>query len=270
MSATTAKASPPASLTRRSVSLGVEVRLAVDGDERALGGEANRRRLADARGRAGDERDLALEASCHDVLPRVGPCGQKMAMGFQGEPVAPGSRSGRPTTMNSKRPSSSQASASSSSWRLSEMHMPMAVSCSGVDRVGHALDVARHGLAVAVGQEGGDAALVHPGHGVDVQPGLSLAGRRVLVAPGAEREAPRVVAGAEDEDVALAEPHALGCLDRLELRAGHRLAGLEPVDPAVAGGIEQHAAADDARSRRRRCCPSPSRARSAVDAGLPL
>ena len=33
-----------------------------------------------------------------------------MAIGFQGEPVAPGRRSGRPTTMNSKRPSCSQAS----------------------------------------------------------------------------------------------------------------------------------------------------------------
>ena len=35
-------------------------------------------------------------------------------------------------------------------------------------------------------------------------------------------------------------------LDRLELRAGHGLAGLEPVDPAVARRIEQDAAADDA------------------------
>jgi hypothetical protein len=61
---------------------------------------------------------------------RTAGAAQKIAIGFQGEPVAPGRRSGRPTTMNSKRPSCSQASASSSSCRLSEMHMPMAVSCS--------------------------------------------------------------------------------------------------------------------------------------------
>ena len=37
-----------------------------------------------------------------------------------------------------------------------------------------------------------------------------------------------------------------GGLDRLELGAGHRLAGLEPVDLAVARRVQQHAAADDA------------------------
>ena len=40
--------------------------------------------------------------------------------------------------------------------------------------------------------------------------------------------------------------HAFGGLDRLELRAGHGLAGLEPVDPAVAGRVQQDAATDDA------------------------
>ena len=54
-----------------------------------------------------------------------------------------------------------------------------------------------------------------------------------------------MVAGAEDEDVALAEPDALGLLDRLELGAGHRLARLQPVDPAEPRHVEQHAAADE-------------------------
>ena len=109
--------------------------------------------------------------------------------------------------------------------------MPIAVSCSGWIGIGHALDVARDRLAVAVGQEGRDLSLVHPRDGVDVEPGLALAGGRIVVAPGAEREAACVVAGAEDEDVALAELDALRLLDRLELGAGHRLARLEPVDP---------------------------------------
>ena len=54
-----------------------------------------------------------------------------MAIGFQGDPVPPGSRSGRPTTMNSKRPSSAQALATSSSCRLSAASIPMAVTWSG-------------------------------------------------------------------------------------------------------------------------------------------
>ena len=56
---------------------------------------------------------------------------QKMAIGFQGDPVPPGSRSGRPTTMHSKRSSSVQAAATSSSWRLSAANMPIAVTCRG-------------------------------------------------------------------------------------------------------------------------------------------
>ncbi len=101
----------------------------VDPDQRAVGGQAHRRRLPDPAGGPGDQGHLAREAALHGVLPlRLQPA-QKMAIGFQGEPVAPGSRSGSPVTMNSKRPSAAQASASSSSCRLSEMHMPMATSC---------------------------------------------------------------------------------------------------------------------------------------------
>ena len=56
---------------------------------------------------------------------------QKMAIGFHGDPVPPGSRSGSPTTMKSNRPSSSHARATSSSCRLSAASMPMAVTWSG-------------------------------------------------------------------------------------------------------------------------------------------
>ena len=177
---------------------------------------------------------------------RVVCAAQKMAIGFQGEPVAPGRRRGRPATMNSQRPSCRAG--------LRQLLELQAVrdahahrdELQGVDRIGHALDVARHRLAVAVGQEGRDPPLVHPGHRVDMQPGLALAGRRVVVAPRAERQTALVMAGAEDEDVALAELHTLRRLDRLELGAVHGLARLQPVDAAVLGGVEQHAAADDA------------------------
>src|SRR5215471_7796865 len=113
-----------------------------------------------------------------------------------------------------------------------------------VDRVPDALDVARYRLPVAVGQECGDPALVHPADGVDVQAGLALAGRRVVVAPRAELEPAPVMAGAEDEDVTLAQPDPLGLLDRLELRTGYRLTRLEPLDPAELRHIQQHALPD--------------------------
>ena len=54
-----------------------------------------------------------------------------VGLAFHGDPVPPGSRSGNPTTMNSKRPSCSQAVARSSSCRLSAASMPIAVTCSG-------------------------------------------------------------------------------------------------------------------------------------------
>src|SRR5690349_10402284 len=112
--------------------------------------------------------------------------------------------------------------------------------------IGHALDIARHRLAIAVRQEGGDTALVHPGNGVDGQAGLAFARRRVFVAPRPKRHATLMVACAEDEYVTLAEPDALGRLDGLELGPVDRLARLEPIDAAVAGRIEEHAAPDNA------------------------
>ena len=54
-----------------------------------------------------------------------------------------------------------------------------------------------------------------------------------------------MVAGPEDEDVALAEVDALRLLAGLELGAGHGLARLQPRHPAKARDVEQHAAADD-------------------------
>src|SRR5690348_7356063 len=115
-----------------------------------------------------------------------------------------------------------------------------------VDRVQDALDVARDRLPVAVRQECSDPALVHPADGVDVQARLALAGRRVAVVPRAKLEPAPVMAGAEDEDVPLAEPRPLSLLDRLELRTGHRLTRLEPLDPAEPRHIQQHSPADQA------------------------
>src|SRR5690242_9464182 len=87
---------------------------------------------------------------------------------------------------------------------------------------------------------------MHPGNGIDMQAGLALAAWRVVIAPGAQRQSARMVASAEDEDVTLAEPHALALFDFLELRTGDGLARLEPFDLAEVGGIQHHAAADDA------------------------
>src|SRR5262252_3917588 len=120
-----------------------------------------------------------------------------------------------------------------------------------VDRVQDALDVARDRLPVAVRQERGDPALVHPANGVDVQARLALAGRRVVVTPRAELEPPPVMTGAENENVPLAEPDPLGLLDRLELRTGHRFTRLEPLDPAVPRHVQQHAPPDEPLAVRR-------------------
>src|SRR5215472_14992661 len=115
-----------------------------------------------------------------------------------------------------------------------------------MDRIRHAFHIARHRLAIAVGQKGRDLALMHPGHRVDMEPGLALARRRVVIAPGTERQTARVMAGAEDQDIAFAQSHALRLLDLLQLGAGHRLAGLEPRDLAVMRRIQHHAPPDDA------------------------
>ena len=82
-------------------------------------------RAGTAVGRGDEHRELAG----HDRSLRRR--GQKMAIGFHGEPVPPGNRSGNPTTMNSQRPSASHAAARSSNCRLSETAMPMATTWSG-------------------------------------------------------------------------------------------------------------------------------------------
>jgi hypothetical protein len=115
-----------------------------------------------------------------------------------------------------------------------------------VDRVGDALDDARYRLAVAVRKECRDPPFVHPGDRVHVQAGLALPLRRRVVVPGAELEPAPVVAGAEDEYVALAELDALRLRALLELSPPHELARLEPVHSPVTRDVEEDAAPDDA------------------------
>ena len=54
------------------------------------------------------------------------------------------------------------------------------------------------------------------------------------------------MAGADQEDVALADRHALLALGPLEVLAEDVLAGLEPGHPAQPRHVEQHAPADQA------------------------
>src|SRR5215469_8686076 len=114
----------------------------------------------------------------------------------------------------------------------------------GVNRVEDALDVARDRFPVAVRQERCDLALMHPRDCVDVQPGLALARRRVSVIPRAALKAAPMVAGTEDQDVALTQADSLRLLDRFKLRASHGLTWLEPAHASEAGHVEQHAPAD--------------------------
>ncbi|MEZ5776565.1 MAG: hypothetical protein R3D33_18200 [Hyphomicrobiaceae bacterium] len=119
----------------------------------------------------------------------------------------------------------------------------MATKLERVDRIRHILDIAGHGLAVAVGQEGRDLALMHPRHGVDVEPGLALAGG--LIVPRAEGKSAGMVAGTKDEDIAFAEPHA-SAFSIARSRRASPLRRARAIDAAMARGVEQDAAADDA------------------------
>src|SRR5207237_5323265 len=86
--------------------------------------------------------------------------------------------------------------------------------------------------------------LMHPGNRIDVQARFALA--VIAVVPRPLLQPPAVVAGAEHEDVALAEADTLRLLGSLELFPRHRLAGLEVRDPAQARDVEENSAADDA------------------------
>ena len=63
----------------------------------------------------------------------------------------------------------------------------------GVDSIRDTIDAARNRLAVTVGQERADPALMHPGNRVDVQPGFAFAAGQGPVVPRPEFEPPPVV-----------------------------------------------------------------------------
>src|SRR4029077_4080291 len=106
-----------------------------------------------------------------------------------------------------------------------------------MDRVEHALDRARDGLAVTVGQERRNPPFMHPRHRVDVETCLALAGR-IAVVPCPALQAAPMVPGPEDEDVTLAEARALGRLAGFELGPLYCLSRLEPFHPPEPGQIE--------------------------------
>src|ERR1700722_1542146 len=87
---------------------------------------------------------------------------------------------------------------------------------------------------------------MHPGDRIDVQTRLALAGGRRAVVPRAELESPAMVSGAEDEDVALADLHALAGRAFLQFHTPDDLPRLQPRDVAGLRDIEEHAPSDDA------------------------
>src|SRR5512132_3247104 len=113
-----------------------------------------------------------------------------------------------------------------------------------VDRIEHPGHGARHGLAVTVGEEGGNPALVHPRDRVDVQAGLALTRGRIPIVPRTEFQPAPVVPGPEDEDVALAELDTLGDFACLELGTRHGITGFEPLDAQKSWQVEEDAPAD--------------------------
>ena len=188
-------------------------------------------------------RDLA----CEPLPPRPSLQRQKMAIGFHGDPVAPGSRSGSPTTRNSQRPSSATGACQLLQLQAVGDAHAHGGQLEGVDRVGHLVSTLLG--TVSPSPSGRNAAIRRSciqGTVSTCRPALPSPAGGVLVVPGAERQSARMMSGAEDEDVALAEAHALRHLDRLEFPAVDRVPGLEPVDAAMARRIEQHTATDDA------------------------
>ena len=107
MSAATVERLAACGLDHAEGLVGVEIRLSIDADQRAFGRPAAPQSL----GRCRSWRRSRARPCQQTGVPSASPLrdDQKMAIGFQGEPVAPGRRSGRPTTMNSQRFSSSQA-----------------------------------------------------------------------------------------------------------------------------------------------------------------
>ena len=269
MSATTGKASPPASLTRRSVSLGSPVGRWLTATSAPSDGEAHRRCLADAGGRAGDERDLARRSACSMLVPPV--CRlQKIAIGFQGEPVAPG---------QAQRQADDH-----------ELQAPLLLAGLGqlleLQAVGDAHAHRRRAAADGSGRacprrcsarsrrrrRAGTRRCAARASTARCRRAARPCPRRPAGSRCSRRRAPGGARGGR-----CGRP---GCRPR---RAGRpppsrspRARRGSPPRPARASrprdGAPRRAARRGrrCRSRRRRCCPSRSRARSAVAAGLPL
>src|SRR5205807_4579917 len=99
---------------------------------------------------------------------------------------------------------------------------------------------------VGCGHHVGDAVAAQHGRVLVVQPpgalGLEPREAHDVGVPGAERLAPAVTAGVDENDVALFDGNVGG----VELILGDGVAGLEPVDAAEPWDVEQHAPPHDA------------------------
>ena len=102
-----------------------------------------------------------------------------------------------------------------------------------VDRIRDPLGLRRDGLPVAVGQEDRHLAFVEREQGRDVKARFSFA--VIAVVPGTELETTPVMAGAEEQDITLPQPDALGLLGGFELFGRDGLARLQPGTRAGVG-----------------------------------
>ena len=77
-----------------------------------------------------------------------------------------------------------------------------------------------------------------------METGLALTLRGVAVVPSAKLQSSTVVTRPEDENIPLAQFHALRHLARLEFGAAHSLSGFEPSHASEVRDIQEHAAAN--------------------------
>src|SRR5690606_13785142 len=98
-----------------------------------------------------------------------------------------------------------------------------------------------HLHAPGVGADRGDLLVLAPVAILEFHAGRVAAG---IAAPFAFRQAAFHLAGADDDEIALADFDILILGALVEFVVGNAFAVLEPVDPAMARDVEQHAAAD--------------------------
>jgi hypothetical protein len=97
-----------------------------------------------------------------------------------------------------------------------------------VNGIGESIDIARHGLTVAIGQEYCDLAFMEHKHRCRVKAGSSFA--VISRVPRTQLQPAAMVPCAKEENVSFAKSHTLSLFGGLEVFTCYSLAGFQPFD----------------------------------------